>query len=41
VTREGDNLLQTTGLQIEDGRIVAIYVMRNPDKLQRVGDTAH
>jgi RNA polymerase sigma-70 factor, ECF subfamily len=41
VTREGDNLLQTTGLQIEGGRIVAIYVMRNPDKLQRVGETAH
>ncbi len=37
VTRESDNELQTTGLQIEDGRIVAIYVMRNPDKLQRVG----
>jgi RNA polymerase sigma-70 factor (ECF subfamily) len=41
VTRESDNELQTTGLQIEDGKIVAIYVMRNPDKLQRVGDTAH
>jgi len=41
VTREGDDLLQTTGLQIEDGRIVAIYVMRNPDKLQRVGLSRH
>src|SRR3954453_3927145 len=29
VTREADNELQTTGLQIEDGKIVAIYVMRN------------
>ena len=23
-------------LQIEDGRITGIYVMRNPDKLERV-----
>jgi RNA polymerase sigma-70 factor (ECF subfamily) len=36
VTRESDNELQTTGLQIENGKIVAIYVMRNPDKLQRL-----
>ena len=36
VTREADGLLQTTALQIEDGRIVGIYVMRNPDKLERV-----
>jgi RNA polymerase sigma-70 factor (ECF subfamily) len=33
VTREGDGILQTTALLIEDGRIKAIYVMRNPDKL--------
>jgi RNA polymerase sigma-70 factor (ECF subfamily) len=38
VTRESDNELQTTGLQIKDGKIVAIYVMRNPDKLQRLPD---
>jgi RNA polymerase sigma-70 factor, ECF subfamily len=36
VTREADNELQTTGLQIEDGKIVAIYVMRNPEKLRRI-----
>jgi RNA polymerase sigma-70 factor, ECF subfamily len=36
VTREADGLLQTTALQIEDGRITAIYVMRNPDKLARL-----
>jgi RNA polymerase sigma-70 factor (ECF subfamily) len=36
VTVESDNELQTTGLQIEDGKIVAIYVMRNPDKLRRL-----
>jgi RNA polymerase sigma-70 factor, ECF subfamily len=36
VTLEADNELQTTGLQIEAGKIVAIYVMRNPDKLRRL-----
>jgi len=36
VTREADNELQTTALQIENGQIVAIYVMRNPDKLRRI-----
>jgi RNA polymerase sigma-70 factor (ECF subfamily) len=36
VTREADNELQTTGLQIEAGKIVAIYVVRNPDKLRRI-----
>ena len=33
VTREGDGELQTTALEIEDGRVTAIYVVRNPDKL--------
>lgn len=37
VTLEPDGLLQTTALQIEDDRIRAIYVMRNPDKLARLG----
>lgn len=41
VTREADGLLQTTALQIEEGRIVAIYVVRNPDKLARLEGTAH
>jgi RNA polymerase sigma-70 factor (ECF subfamily) len=42
VSREADGLLQTTALQIEDGRIVAIYVVRNPDKLARLeAQTAH
>jgi RNA polymerase sigma-70 factor (ECF subfamily) len=36
VTMEGDETLQTTALQIEDGLIVAIYVMRNPDKLRHI-----
>jgi RNA polymerase sigma-70 factor (ECF subfamily) len=36
ITREADGLLQTTALQIEDGRITGIYVVRNPDKLTRL-----
>ena len=36
VTREADGELQTTALDIEDGRIAAIYVMRNPDKLKHL-----
>ncbi|MBS0504459.1 MAG: sigma-70 family RNA polymerase sigma factor [Proteobacteria bacterium] len=36
VTREADGELQTTALQIEDGKIAAIYVMRNPDKLKHL-----
>jgi RNA polymerase sigma-70 factor (ECF subfamily) len=36
VTRERDGVPQTTALAIEEGRIVAIYVMRNPDKLGEV-----
>jgi RNA polymerase sigma-70 factor (ECF subfamily) len=36
VTREADGELQTTALDIEDGRVAAIYVMRNPDKLKHL-----
>lgn len=36
VTREGDGELQTTALDIEDGQITAVYVMRNPDKLRHL-----
>ncbi|MFZ7095185.1 hypothetical protein ACOPJQ_03850 [Luteimonas dalianensis] len=36
VTREADGVLQTTALDIEDGRITAIYVVRNPDKLRHL-----
>jgi RNA polymerase sigma-70 factor, ECF subfamily len=39
VTAEHDTL-QTTALQIEDGKIVAIYVMRNPDKMRHLDDHA-
>jgi RNA polymerase sigma-70 factor, ECF subfamily len=36
VTREADGELQTTALEIDDGLITAIYVMRNPDKLRHL-----
>lgn len=36
VTVEGEGIVQTTALQIEEGKIVAIYITRNPDKLQHV-----
>ncbi len=36
VTREADGELQTTALEIEDGKIAAIYVMRNPEKLRHL-----
>jgi RNA polymerase sigma-70 factor, ECF subfamily len=41
VTLEPDNQLQTTGLEIAAGKIVGIYIMRNPDKLQRVEGAVH
>jgi RNA polymerase sigma factor (sigma-70 family) len=36
VTREADGEFQTTALEIEDGKVTAIYVMRNPDKLRHM-----
>lgn len=36
VTTEPDGLIQTTALAIENDRIVAIYVVRNPDKLRHL-----
>ena len=36
VTLESDGELQTTALEIEDGKIAAIYVVRNPDKLRHL-----
>ena len=35
-SRERNGVLQTTALEIENGRITAVYITRNPDKLQRV-----
>ena len=36
VTREADGELQTTALEVEGGKVVAIYVMRNPEKLRHL-----
>lgn len=36
VTLEPDGLPQTTALEIRDGRIAAVYVVRNPEKLAAV-----
>jgi RNA polymerase sigma-70 factor (ECF subfamily) len=36
ITLEADGELQTTALDIENGRIAAIYVVRNPDKLRHL-----
>ena len=36
ITLEADGELQTTAFDIEDGKIAAIYVVRNPDKLRHL-----
>jgi RNA polymerase sigma-70 factor (ECF subfamily) len=36
VTVEADGELQVTALDIEDGKVAAIYVVRNPDKLRHL-----
>lgn len=41
VSIEPDGLLQTTALAIEDGKVVGIYVMRNPDKLGHLAPVLH
>lgn len=40
VTLEPDGLPQTTALEVRDGRIAAIYIMRNPEKLGSVRASA-
>ncbi len=40
ISYERDGALQTTALEIEDGRITAIYITRNPDKLALVAPIA-
>ena len=40
VTQEPDGL-QTTALLIDEGRIKAVYVMRNPDKLRHLESAIH
>ena len=36
ITLEADGELQTTALEIEGGKIAAIYIVRNPDKLKHL-----
>jgi RNA polymerase sigma-70 factor, ECF subfamily len=36
ITLEADGELQTTALEIQGGKVVAIYVVRNPDKLKHL-----
>lgn len=36
VTLESDNVLQTTALEVEDGKITRLYIVRNPDKLRHL-----
>lgn len=36
VTREADGTVQSTAIEIENGRIKGIYIMRNPDKLRHL-----
>ena len=38
ITREADGVLQTTAVWIDEGRIRAIYIVRNPDKLRGLPD---
>ena len=41
ITIERGDILQTTTLEVEDGRVVAVYVVHNPDKLRHMADTLH
>jgi RNA polymerase sigma-70 factor (ECF subfamily) len=38
ISVEEDEILQTTAIQIEAGRVVAIYVTRNPEKTRRLSE---
>ena len=40
VTREPDGLLQTTALQIEGDKVVGVFIVRNPDKLNHLEGVA-
>ena len=40
VTLEADGVLQTTALEIVDGKILGLYIVRNPDKLGHLDGAA-
>lgn len=37
ISRDADGFLATTALELHEGRIRAIYIVRNPDKLTHIG----
>lgn len=41
VTLEEDGVVQTTALDIEDGHIIGVYIVRNPEKLRHLADLAN
>jgi RNA polymerase sigma-70 factor (ECF subfamily) len=41
ITMERGEILQTTALEIENECVIAIYIVRNPDKLSHMADTVH
>ncbi len=41
ITIERGEILQTTALEVVDGRVANVYILRNPDKLRHVADTLH
>ncbi|HEY8945188.1 MAG TPA: hypothetical protein VIM73_13045, partial [Polyangiaceae bacterium] len=41
VTREADGVLQTTALEVVDGKITGVYIVRNPDKLRHLEESVH
>jgi RNA polymerase sigma-70 factor (ECF subfamily) len=40
VTLEDDGVVQTTALDIENGHIIGVYIVRNPEKLRHLADLA-
>jgi RNA polymerase sigma-70 factor (ECF subfamily) len=36
ISVDRDRILQTTALDVRDGKISAIYIVRNPDKLAHI-----
>ncbi len=40
ITEESDGQLQTTALDIVDGKVAGVYIMRNPDKLGHIEGAA-
>jgi RNA polymerase sigma-70 factor (ECF subfamily) len=41
ISIDGFDILQTTAIEVQDGKITAIYAVRNPDKLRHVRALTH